>query len=533
MAIGLRKYMNKKDEIIKYRFSDPKRANDICRDLLQHGIQSGNDYEIAYAYLYMGDTYFSMGKMDEAVKYLMMSEKLHRENGFDDLLTRTCNILGVIYVNMGDILLAMEYYHEAMEIAKKTNNFLLLAMICNNLGALFSNIDDQVEAAEYYRKSYKYCTKCSDDGNMPFNSLLLHMNICEGLRGEKRYEQEKQYLENVVGDIDLDKELPFEQITIIHVYAMLYFELEEYDKAYEECMKILNFETVDLNDVELFDDYLDIAKILLKMNRLENIQSVVNILDEMAENTDIDSRRLKLCDFRIRLYEMTGQKEEREEQFRIYYRIKKRINQERNNITINAIDNRCRLEDERKKNKILNEDNIKLAKESEIDELTRIYNRLALRRRYDKLYGYALRKQMTYCVGIFDVDHFKAYNDTYGHLKGDECLKLVARILRRTSDGDYCVARYGGDEFIFMANDVTDDDVRDFAGRLVDNIRKENILFESNQPSGRVTISVGAVLCKAVEGMKLTELVKQADKVLYEVKQSGRDGYKIGNLLSE
>ena len=526
--------MDKRKEIIKYRFTDPKKAYDMCCRLLEQGIQSGNDYEQAYAYLYMGDTLFSMGNLDEALRYMSISENVQKQNGFDDLLMKTYNIIGVIYITMGDTLLALDYYHKALTLAKKYKNNTLAAMIYSNVGSLLTNIGDGSKAAEYFDQANECRQKKGiDDNDISFNIVQFYMNIGEGHINEKKYEQARDYLDKVLPSINIDDIAEIDRMVIIHIYVMIYYYLGEYDKAYEMSIKATGMNWQEWQDVEVFEDYIDIAEVLVNTGHILQVKNLIKELDEVAEYTDIDNRRLKVCRIRIQMYKHTGQTELLSEQLHRYYSIKKNMNAQRNNAIISAIDNRCRLEQERRANQRLNEDNLKLLKESEIDELTGIYNRFAFKRRYDKLYRYALKNRHTLCVGIFDVDHFKAYNDTYGHLEGDECLKFVARILRKTSDGDYCVARYGGDEFVFMANNVTEDDITGFADRLVDSIRRENVLFESNQPSGHVTISVGAILCKSVEGMKLTELVKQADKVLYEVKQSGRDGYKIGNLLSE
>ena len=523
--------MDKRKEIIKYRFSNPQKAYDICCELLEQGIQSGNDYEIAYAYLYMGDTLFSMGKMDDALKYLVMSEKVQKQNGFDDLRMKTYNIIGIIYSNMGDALLSMDYYHSSLELAIQYNNYVLIAMLYNNVGSLLSYVGDSAKAAEYYKLSYEYFLKNDDsDKELSYSMIQLHMNICEGLRYEKRYAEATAYLFDTVGTIDQEKLSLIDKIRIAHVLAMIYYNTCEYEKSYDMCIKALELYKQDSKNVEVFDDYRDIAELLINMNKIEHVQGMIGELGDMAEKSGIDSRRIKVCKLRIQIYEKNGEKQKLVEQLCRYYQLKKKINEERNNIIISAIDNRCRLEDERKKNKQLNEDNMKLVKESEIDELTGIYNRLAFRRRYDRLYRYALRNNHAYCMGIFDIDYFKVYNDSYGHIKGDQCLKQVAQILRRTSDGDFCVARYGGDEFVFMAYDVSEDKVRDFLRRLVENIRNAAITFDKKPDTGTdsVTISIGAVIQnRATEGMELAELLKQADRVLYEVKQSGKDGYKL------
>lgn len=522
--------MDKRKEIIKYRFADPQRAYDICCELLEQGKQSGNDYDIAYAYHYMGDACFSLGEVDEALKYLMMSEKVQKHNGFDELRMRTYNIIGVIYSNIGDALLSLDCYQAAMELARKYNDTELQGMIYNNVGVLLTNAGDYANATQYYEKAYEYFNCEGDEDNEPACGMFrLYMNVAEGMRIEKRYANEKAYLDEVMKIINTDTLVPMDKIKLVHAYGMLYYETGEYEKAFDMCVKAVALCENNMNDIDSFDDYRDIVELLINMDKIGHIQGILECLSDMAEKSDIDKRRIQVCRFHIQIYEKTGEKEKYAEQLRIYYQLRKRINAERNDIIISAIDNRCRLEDERKENKRLNEDNLKLIRESEIDELTGIYNRLAFRRRYDRMYKYALRNAYTYCMGILDIDFFKVYNDSYGHIRGDKCLKQVSAILRHASDGDFCVARYGGDEFVFMAYDVSEEKVRDFLHRLVENIRNAAIAFDA-KPDGtdKVTISAGAVIQKqAAEGTTLADLLKQADKMLYEVKQAGRDGYKI------
>lgn len=522
--------MDKRKEIMKYRFADPQKAYDICCELLEQGRQSGNDFEVAYAYLYMGDTLFSMGKCDEALARMAQAEYVQKQNGFDHLLMKTYNITGVIYSNMGDALLALDYYHAALQLAKKYHNDTLTAMIYSNTGSLFTDIGDTAEAAKYYKQAYEYSEKKEkDDGDLNFNNFLFYMNICDGYINQKQYDEAKEFLDDISKIVDIKEQSELEQMMIVHKYAMIYYRLKDYEKAFEMCEKAVRLRGWNRQDVEIFDDYIDLAGIMADTGHTEPAKKLLDDMDEIAQQTDIDNQKLKICSIRVRIYEKTGEVDKLNEQLQKYYRIRKRRNTERNRIIVSAINNRCRLEDERKKNRFLHADNRKLIRESEIDELTGIYNRLAFRRRYDKLYHYALKKQYTYCVGIFDIDNFKTYNDSYGHLQGDACLKRVARILRATSDGSFCVARYGGDEFVFMAYGVDEEKVRDFSSRLVENIRQENIPFEAGEDSDHVTISVGAILLDTTEGMELTTLLRKADQALYEVKQEGKDGYKIKN----
>ena len=165
------------------------------------------------------------------------------------------------------------------------------------------------------------------------------------------------------------------------------------------------------------------------------------------------------------------------------------------------------------------------------DNLTGIYNRQKLEKDFEEY----LRQKPDGSIGlgIIDIDFFKEQNDTFGHIKGDECLKKVAGAFLDAAGDDALVYRYGGDEFVFMAYDVSEEKVRDFLHRLIENVKNAAIEFDS-KPDGtdKVTISAGAVIQQhATEGTRLTDLLKQADKMLYEVKQAGKDDYKISELV--
>lgn len=197
--------MDKRKEIIKYRFSDPQKAYDICCELLEQGKYSGNDYEIAYAYLYMGDTLFSLGKIDEALKNLSIAEEYQKKNSFEHLLMMTYNIVGIIYGTMGDALLSMDYYHMSFKLAQKYNNFTLMAMVYNNVGSLLAEIGDPSKAAEYYKLSYEYCFREGNNAkDLAFNMIELHMNICEGLMGEERYAEAKAYMDDALRPVNME-----------------------------------------------------------------------------------------------------------------------------------------------------------------------------------------------------------------------------------------------------------------------------------------------------------------------------------------
>jgi len=157
------------------------------------------------------------------------------------------------------------------------------------------------------------------------------------------------------------------------------------------------------------------------------------------------------------------------------------------------------------------------------DSLTGLFNRIAFFHEFERAARQAAREGVAIGVVLLDIDHFKAYNDRYGHLAGDTCLRAVAGAIReefrRPLDA---VGRYGGEEFIGIWHDVQPQSIRSLADQLraaVQALRIEN----RDAPSGRVTASVGAIVCVPQEGEPLAELIKRADGALYDAKEKGRN----------
>ncbi|KTR61359.1 diguanylate cyclase [Exiguobacterium indicum] len=155
------------------------------------------------------------------------------------------------------------------------------------------------------------------------------------------------------------------------------------------------------------------------------------------------------------------------------------------------------------------------------DALTGIPNRRAFDERLEQLLEEAKQQQTPLSLILIDVDAFKSYNDTYGHLKGDECLKEVARVLKRQARYGQ-VARYGGEEFTVLLSRGAEE-TRHIAERIRQDILDLNIVHERYEPLCRVSVSLG--LTSLVPGAETTEkeVIDQADQALYRAKENGRN----------
>ncbi|HPE58831.1 MAG TPA: GGDEF domain-containing protein [Thiolinea sp.] len=156
---------------------------------------------------------------------------------------------------------------------------------------------------------------------------------------------------------------------------------------------------------------------------------------------------------------------------------------------------------------------------SEHDALTGLLNRR----------GLSVRRHLQYesiALLVVDIDHFKLYNDHYGHLQGDNCLKQVARILLATTEELGYVSRYGGEEFVILVYDFHPHQVIHLARQCCDAIHQARIPHPGSRVADTLTISLGGWYGKR-RSITLEYLWGQADKALYQAKQQGRDRFNI------
>ncbi len=172
----------------------------------------------------------------------------------------------------------------------------------------------------------------------------------------------------------------------------------------------------------------------------------------------------------------------------------------------------------------LNNANKKLQLVAYQDALTGLYNR----RYFNLALGNEIRRSQRYhnplSLLMCDVDYFKAYNDTYGHVAGDSCLQEIANILRRhfqrASD---LVARYGGEEFCVILPDIDSDEAKLLTEQLRLGIMQHKIKHQASQIAEYVTISIGIVTCQPDAKCDAEMLLRTADKALYNAKNRGRN----------
>jgi len=168
----------------------------------------------------------------------------------------------------------------------------------------------------------------------------------------------------------------------------------------------------------------------------------------------------------------------------------------------------------------------RLSSLSMTDGLTQIANRRYFDEFFSAEWRRACREEGSLGLIMMDIDHFKAFNDHYGHLAGDECLTAVSQqlkaVVQRPRD---FVARYGGEEFVVLLPSIQAEGVVVVAERLKQALESLNISHAYSSTSNNVTMSMGLAWCEPESDFQPEQLLAAADEALYSAKDAGRNGF--------
>ena len=173
--------------------------------------------------------------------------------------------------------------------------------------------------------------------------------------------------------------------------------------------------------------------------------------------------------------------------------------------------------------KTLNQQITILENVSNLDPLTRTFNRRALQAYIDSV-SKIKNKAFDTRVLLIDIDDFKQVNDKYGHLAGDRVLMYLAKLVSNTlRDGDK-VFRFGGEEFLVVINRADAQACEKIAERILQSVRGSSLMYQDNKI--KITLSIGSAVF--TEGDDFESLIDRADRALYKAKQNGKDQLVVG-----
>jgi len=164
------------------------------------------------------------------------------------------------------------------------------------------------------------------------------------------------------------------------------------------------------------------------------------------------------------------------------------------------------------------------------DALTGLGNRRRMEEDLMRAHARALRVGRSYGMVLFDIDHFKLYNDHYGHQAGDEALRRVARCIGEAARADESIYRYGGEEFLLLLPDCGADDAVDAARRICQQVVDAAVPHDAGPAASRIVTLSGGVACwTPSSALSMPDLLHQADEALFRAKLMGRNRIHVAD----
>ncbi len=517
------------DEILEVRYYEPQRTIRLSNQLVADGKKEKDEVSWVCGEYYRMEAYFRLGRLNEAMlKRAMRVLQASRRNKMYEMECRCYNMLGILLLSQEDFVNAMEYYQSGMNLALKHHYSLLVRIFTNNIGDLYLRMKDYPKALSYLKKVYqqteKLMRKQEETGKKLLYTVNLNvsvLNISEVYCLLGDYEESLNYIQMMRPEERADENMNY-LVSMNAIYALDYGHMGRMEDAKEYIWKVIESAEIGYGKLESMREYLSVCQMLIENNETESAQRLLGAVRGIAEDLALAN---VWCDYYETLLEYQrryGTKEELLKTYEHYFFYKKQMDEKLERQQIQAIRNRQALDSAEKKQLRMEEHNRQLKRMSEHDALTGLCNRYVLNKECEKWYQNAKDKETTLGIMILDVDYFKQYNDAYGHLGGDDCLKCVSGVLRETVGANGMVARYGGDEFFVLTRGKTDEEMLKLAKDINERIREKKWGHKKSLVSNYITLSQGITNGVPQDSQMMSDLIHLADNALYRAKEARR-----------
>lgn len=501
-----------------------------CEDIIDYGKKTCDDGLVALGYYYEGVVYYVINDgshfyeaVTKGLSYLSKVEEW-------ELMARCYNFLGIFTVNHGNAAIGLDYYLNALQCCKKGNNEAFASTVRINMGVLNILYGRYSDAIELLQQSFDYYSKHPELDRYDDYMICVYENmakayLCKGDIIESKCCFENIYAEH--GDYLKDEAL----LTVLATEAMYYHFAGKDETCEEKIARIHEEITPNLPIMDMFDDFYDYCQILLERECKEEFWKLVDIMEPMVKSLDITNLILKVLSLKIKFYRKHKMHAEYLQASALHFEYSERSAEENRVMMNNVLNLRKSLENVSLEKQEIEQRNAVLQAKSETDALTGISNRFRLNEYSKEVFSKAIKAGTSIAMEILDIDYFKGYNDYYGHQKGDECIQKVASAVKSMEEFGAFTARYGGDEFVLIYEDVTKEQLVEYVAELRKRVMALEIEHTMSKISYNVTISQGVCLDIPVEGNGMEDYLQIADNMLYRVKQRKRNNFCVGNLI--
>lgn len=510
-----------KNKIANNSFSSREDRFDSCNELLTLTLKENSKDDIAFAYLSLASYYANVAHdMTLLSQYMQKTrEYLSMEPSVDLIAYYTLKALSDD--TTFDLLSRLDCYLEIIRIAEILNIESKAFFAYGNIAELFRLCQDYETALEYSIETYdKYM---SSEENYANNKVITLTNIVELLNHIGKVDDVPFYISEIE---KLNWESKVYPILLNICYLRLYSMQKDKEKAVQLNQKLLTtVKEFPANKNFKYDCVINMAEAMMYVEAFDEVLTIVEYMEELFSSEDVNEW-LQIQKIKIEYYEKTHNEDNLKYQYINFIKAYENVETENQSTKIAGIRAHIEIQNIIKHEEKLLDDNASLRTDSLVDVMTQLYNR-----RYINTFLMNIsddQKLKSIGFAILDVDYFKEYNDTYGHIKGDQVLIEISNIIRSIASlSPDCIkaCRIGGDEFFCIFLNTSEDEVETYIKEAVNQLSIKAIQHETSKCANRVTLSIGFGVEEMTPDFNPQRLLEKIDAVLYNSKRSGRNTY--------
>lgn len=523
----------------KLALENPKKSFAIATDAFQLAKENDLIVQKAYAYFHMAYACRVMSDYSNGLNYAFKALEIFESENDISGVSRIKNIIGIIYYYYGDYTSALENFIVSLELLGDENDPLRESAILNNMGEIYREANQLEKALDYFNQALVI----SQLNNLDLNASAILLNMGEVYYLEENNSKSYEYTLMSYELAKVNNSIIIQGEAETKLGRMMFMQ-KKYDLAetyYKSALE--KFDKVN-NKYYLIDLLINYA-MLVENKGLCPRKYLIEALDHATEiglETKISLVYKTLADYYERIsdyktsltyYKSYHMKEKEVEASNLSKKLEilsiefKYIKEKNETLNFKALSMKFEKEifESKKELEEIKKQNASLLEVSHLDELTQVYNRRGISQKLSECIGN--HNELLDAIVMFDIDHFKKYNDACGHLQGDQCLELITSTLKSLPYKDYFIGRFGGEEFICYMKVKSFDE----AIAIGEHIRETVESLELKYLNKTITISIGGKVGKMTSD-KINEIINQTDQALYIAKDRGRNNVVITEYKS-
>ena len=512
------------NDTIQYRESGNCLDYDTCQKILEYAADTGSQKLTGLGLYYLAECYWQKGEYENTMQCLTEGVGCLENARMYELLAKAHNMMGAVSDRKNNRMLALSSYYNSLKYAEKYHFYYIQGMAESNIAYTLVRMRLRQEAIQHYRIAIACYDKSEKTYQLNYNRIncMIECGCCHMYLGEM--EEALQLWNEIEKILREAPESYYSKITL----GMYRIPCELLKGHAEEALKLASDLLEQLSDRDVFEEIMDelviLAGILAILPDGKYLEELIRIIDEKLIEVYYNIF-LDLYPFKVQSILRKGDMGEYVKYTRQYLETYEKFRQENHRALVGVMELQDRLRNVTLDRENMQASNRVLEDLAMHDELTGLANRTYLHEYLTGCFEHAYAEEKLLGVELMDIDFFKEYNDHYGHLMGDRCLKAIAGVLQKIQiPGQVFCARYGGDEFMIVYTGMTVEQIRRISEDILREVRMLKIPHECSRCSKYVSISQGVFARIPMENNREWDFTSKADELLYKAKNCGRDG---------